>query len=100
MLSGRLAFVSGGGSGLGRAISKVLAREGAAVTVADLNDQAAAETIKVFLKSTKENIVFFFNFKASFQELPGTDHMACKIDVASYASVENSANQARWWMVT
>ena len=47
MLSGRLAYVSGGGSGLGRAISRALAKEGAAVAVADLNDTAAADTVKV-----------------------------------------------------
>lgn len=43
-LSGKVAVVTGGGSGIGKAISKVLARHGAQVNVIDLNQQAAEET--------------------------------------------------------
>ena len=47
MLSGRLALVTGGGRGIGRAVSQVLSREGARVVAADLDHDAASETIKV-----------------------------------------------------
>lgn len=40
-LDGRVAIVTGGGGGIGRAISHRLAAEGAAVVVADMNTQAA-----------------------------------------------------------
>ena len=40
----RVAIVTGGGSGIGEAISRRLAAEGAAVAVFDLNGQSAAET--------------------------------------------------------
>lgn len=43
-LAGRVAFVTGGGSGIGAAIARRLASEGACVVVADL-DVAAAQTI-------------------------------------------------------
>jgi len=53
MLSGRLAFVTGGGSGLGRAACRVLAREGAAVVAADVNGAAAEATIQEFTNKEK-----------------------------------------------
>jgi 3-hydroxybutyrate dehydrogenase len=41
-LQGRVAFVTGAASGIGREIAEQLARAGAAVTIADLNGEAAA----------------------------------------------------------
>lgn len=43
-LSDRRGYVTGGGSGLGRAIAQGLAEAGAAVVVADINHEAARET--------------------------------------------------------
>jgi 2-hydroxycyclohexanecarboxyl-CoA dehydrogenase len=42
-LEGRAAVVTGGASGIGAAISRRLAAEGAAVTIADLNEEGARE---------------------------------------------------------
>lgn len=44
-LIGKLAFVTGAGSGIGRAICRVLARDGANVIAADTNLDTANETI-------------------------------------------------------
>ena len=46
LLEGRVAVVTGGGSGIGRAIALGYAKEGAQVAVLDINADAAATTAK------------------------------------------------------
>ena len=58
----QIAVVTGGGSGIGRAICEAYAREGAKLAVLDLNEATAKETAK---------------------ELPGEGHQAFACDVAS-----------------
>ena len=45
ILKDRVAIVTGAGSGIGRAGARIMAREGATVCVADLNETHAAETV-------------------------------------------------------
>ena len=47
MLSGRLALVTGGARGIGRAVCQVLAKDGARVVVADLDKDGCEETMQV-----------------------------------------------------
>jgi len=44
-LAGKTAIVTGGGSGIGQAISKVFARAGAKVEILEMNEEAAAATV-------------------------------------------------------
>ncbi len=45
-VAGKVAFVSGAASGLGDAIARVLAREGATVVLADVNDDAGTRVLQ------------------------------------------------------
>lgn len=45
-LSGRLALVTGGGSGIGKCTCEALALEGASIVVADLNLESATQVAK------------------------------------------------------
>lgn len=68
---GQVAFITGAGGGIGRAIAQKLAALGASVIVADLNLQGAEETVSLLANPTgKQN------------------HAAKKLDVTSKADVQ------------
>ncbi|XP_068566937.1 (3R)-3-hydroxyacyl-CoA dehydrogenase [Cebidichthys violaceus] len=70
-LVSRLALVTGGGSGIGRAVCRRLASEGASVVVADISQESANETLGRLAS-----------------ELRGQGHMAAVVDVSSKESVK------------
>jgi NAD(P)-dependent dehydrogenase (short-subunit alcohol dehydrogenase family) len=47
LFAGKIAIVTGAGSGIGRAVSIALSRLGATVCAADINDRAAKETVNL-----------------------------------------------------
>ena len=44
-LDGKVAFITGGGSGIGQATAKVFAREGARIVVADIDESGGRQTV-------------------------------------------------------
>ena len=84
-LSGRLALVTGGGSGIGRAVCQVLARDDARVVITDLDIQSCTRT---------EEVVFAVSFppdiiKVGFimQELTPGQHLSLAADVSQSDAV-------------
>ncbi|KAK2703456.1 hypothetical protein QYM36_018095 [Artemia franciscana] len=69
MLSGRLALVTGGASGIGKAVANCLAKEGASVVVADLKEDSAVDVAK------------------NLRDLNDIKHYGLAVDVSSIKSV-------------
>ncbi|XP_072745085.1 (3R)-3-hydroxyacyl-CoA dehydrogenase isoform X2 [Anoplolepis gracilipes] len=67
LVAGKLALVTGAGSGIGREVCRILAREGATVVAADQNVKTAQETVAT---------------------LEGAEHIALNIHVNDRNSVE------------
>jgi 2-hydroxycyclohexanecarboxyl-CoA dehydrogenase len=74
-LRGRVALITGGGSGIGRGAAIGLARVGAAIAVADIDAEAAAETVRQV-------------------EAGGGRAVAVGMDVTDLASVESGFDSA------
>jgi NAD(P)-dependent dehydrogenase (short-subunit alcohol dehydrogenase family) len=66
LLDGKVALITGAGSGQGRAASLLFAEHGAAIVVVDVNDDGAAETVALVQKN-------------------GGDALACHADVSKPA---------------
>jgi NAD(P)-dependent dehydrogenase (short-subunit alcohol dehydrogenase family) len=74
-LAGKVALITGAGSGIGRAAAILFANEGAKVTVADINAQGGAETARMI-------------------QARGGDALFCQTDVTSEQSVEAAVQAA------
>ncbi|XP_031849473.1 (3R)-3-hydroxyacyl-CoA dehydrogenase [Nomia melanderi] len=75
MVAGKIAFVTGAGSGIGREVCKILANRGAKIIAADRNVQSAEETIQS-LNDIKQ-------------------HLAVHLEVSSVASIKEAFENAK-----
>ncbi|PSN49600.1 hypothetical protein C0J52_14220 [Blattella germanica] len=75
IVAGKIAFVTGAGSGIGRAACQILASEGAKVIAADQNGMAAKETLGLI-------------------EVGGKDHIALSVDVSMAECVSTAFTEA------
>ncbi|XP_023310318.1 estradiol 17-beta-dehydrogenase 8-like [Anoplophora glabripennis] len=69
-LTGRLAFITGAGSGIGRSTCQILARDGALIVAADKNKRNADETINAISKEFKQ------------------EHISLELDVGNSSSID------------
>lgn len=95
-LQGRVAWITGGATGMGRAIALALARVGAEVAIGSLMESERAKVVKeqsVYLLSPEE-------MERTRQEIEafGVGATALPLDVGSLESVQGFFR--RWWNAT
>jgi NAD(P)-dependent dehydrogenase (short-subunit alcohol dehydrogenase family) len=93
-LGGRVAVVTGGGLGIGAAISEVLAAAGAKVAIADINPSTAAGTIKRIADAGNQAKIFehdVTSWKSSFALVEAVEKQLGPIDI-----LVNNAGVTKW----
>ncbi|MGO4772253.1 SDR family NAD(P)-dependent oxidoreductase [Flavobacterium sp. W22_SRS_FK3] len=89
LLENKVAFVSGGGSGIGRAVAEAYAREGAKVVLSDINTEHGDETVKAIKDAGGE--AFFI--KGDSSSAADNKRMAEAV-VEKYGSLDIACNNA------
>ena len=88
-LENKVAIVTGGGSGIGRAISSLFSSEGAKVLVSDIDEKGGYETVEMILKHGGE--AFFIKSDSS---KPADNESLVAETVKKYGGLHISVNNA------
>ncbi|MCS7261674.1 MAG: glucose 1-dehydrogenase, partial [Anaerolineae bacterium] len=88
-LKDKVAIITGGGSGIGRASAELFAREGAKVVVADFNEKAGHETVAAIRRAGGEAIFVRVDVSDSAQ-------VQCLVDTTlqTYGGIDILVNNA------
>ena len=108
-LRDRVAVVTGGGSGIGRALVDVFAREGARVVVADI-DEAAAKTVAERVRerggvaiAVRTDVTDLAQVQAladrAFAELGGVDVLCNNAGVVTWGGLETATHRDWQWVI-
>jgi len=89
ILEGRVALITGAGSGIGRATAQIFAREGARLVIADLVEASGAETLKI-LKDAGAAAVFM---RADVAKAADAEALVAKT-VETYGRLDCAFNNA------
>ena len=103
-LEGRVAVVTGAGSGIGRALVHALAREGSRIVAADLDEGGMAETIRgrdaiaVRTDVSQRSQVFALADRA-FSQFGGVHVLCNNAGVATWGGLERATHQDWEWVL-
>ena len=98
-LTGKIAIVTGGGSGIGKAISKVFAQQGANVNIIELQESAATEALSEIKMAGGEATAFGCDVsdKAAvthtFAQIGDFDILVNNAGIAHIGNVENTSEE-------
>ncbi|WP_143712680.1 SDR family NAD(P)-dependent oxidoreductase, partial [Streptomyces hygroscopicus] len=87
--SGKIGLVTGAGSGIGRATAIELARQGATVTVTDIDEATAAETTEMIRKDGGEALAVTVDIADE-----GSVRAAVERTVTAYGGLDFAVNNA------
>lgn len=96
-LTNKTALVTGGGSGIGRAIATLFARQGAVVTILDLDEKGAVATTEEIKKAGGQANYILCNVsdqqavKAAVAQLPAIHILVNNAGVAHVGTAENTS---------
>ena len=95
-LDGKKAAVTGSGSGIGKAVAHLFAKQGAEVFVIDVNEDAADVTVKEIEKengkavATACNVTLLSEVNDVFEKISGVDILVNSAGVSHVGNVENT----------
>lgn len=98
-LKDKTVIITGGGSGIGKAISMLFAQQGAEVNILELNEKAAVETVKQIIqdggnaKAFACDIVNQVKVLEVFQEIERVDILINNAGIAHVGNIENTSEQ-------
>lgn len=96
-LSGKAAIVTGGGSGIGRAIATLFARQGAVVYILDLDETGSNATVNAINAEggdsvfKKCNVASYADVQQVIDEIPSVDIVVNNAGIAHVGNAENTS---------
>lgn len=99
-LNGKITVVTGGGSGIGKAVSLLFAKQNAAVHILDLNRQAGIETVDEIQKANGKafmhvcDVTMQQNVRDVFTDIGEVDILVNSAGISHVGNIENTTEDA------